>query len=260
MIHYHTGPEPLHHQQLNAYLANEKQKDPNFKVIDIGGACCSRFWGHTDYIFDWRKPFCCLPATKNNPYTQFNISFLQGNILVDQDWEQVEQLVKDNGKFDFAICSHTIEDLSDPTRLLNKLPSIAKNGYIAVPSKESEIKKAYHLDRPNFMGCGHHFWIYVIYKGKLYGLPKMNWLETLTEVELINVDTRLGGSGATHCVLSKQELAIYWEEAIDVSHLIPVHWRDLPDDIFVDDPVLAKIYEEHKTPWDIWKHMLNNSE
>lgn len=252
------GPEKFHHDKLINFLQKSKSENKNYKVLDVGGACCGRFWKYTDVIFDWKSPLCHVDD-KNNPYHQYGTKHIKGNALKQDDWNKLIEYTKINGKFDFVLCTHTIEDFYDPTILLEMLPKVASAGYISVPSKESEIRKGYHNDNPYFKGCGHHFWIFTIYNNKLVGLPKMNWIETFSDQDLYKVDPRLGGSGATHTPFKKQELSIYWENTFDYCLLLPVSAGDLPDEFSTNNPDIYEVYKQHKSPWNVWKHILNES-
>jgi hypothetical protein len=258
-IKFNTGPEATHHKELMSFLEDKKFKNNNYKVLDVGGACCGRFWKVTDVILDWKEPNCCVDSN-NNPYSKFGTKYIKGNILKIEGWKAILDYVNLNGKFDFVLCTHTLEDLLDPSFVIDMLQKVAKSGYISVPSKESEIRKFYHSDFPNFMGCGHHFWIFVSYKGKLIGMPKMNWIEHFTSKDLWNVNPSLGGSGATHILFPKQELNLYWENKIDYCLLLPVDINSLPTEFENEYNEIFKIYKEKKQPWEVWKYLLNNSD
>jgi hypothetical protein len=256
---FHLGPEAKHHEELISFLKNSKINNVNFKVLDVGGACCGRFWELTDFILDWKTPFCGVNPD-HNPYTKFRTKHLKGNILRPEGWQETLDYVKENGKFDFVLCTHTIEDLPDPSLVIEMLQKVAKAGYISVPSKDSEIRKGYHLSFPNFMGCAHHFWIYLNYKGKLIGMPKMNWIEWFSPKDLYNIEPHLGGSGAYNVPYPKQELNLYWKDQINFCMLIPVDVNSLPDFIQSDHPEIYEIYKQEIDPWGVWKYLLNNAE
>jgi hypothetical protein len=70
-----------------------------------------------------------------------------------------------DGLFDFAFCSHTLEDVRDPIGACEELMRVAKRGYIEVPSREREIfhtkpmmRLRSFLGRPLRAGFGHHRW------------------------------------------------------------------------------------------------------
>lgn len=58
---------------------------------------------------------------------------------------------------DFAICSHTLEDIRDPLWVCSELMRVAKRGYIEVPSREWETCRG--VERPNLAGLSHHRWL-----------------------------------------------------------------------------------------------------
>jgi len=59
-------------------------------------------------------------------------------------------------QFDFAICSHTLEDVRDPVWVCSELARVAKAGYIEVPSRLEE--QSWGFQGP-WTGWGHHHWI-----------------------------------------------------------------------------------------------------
>ena len=59
--------------------------------------------------------------------------------------------------FDFAICSHTLEDVRDPLHVCAELQRVAKAGYIEVPSRVKETCLGH--ERWNQAGLSHHRWL-----------------------------------------------------------------------------------------------------
>ncbi|GAC1316757.1 MAG: hypothetical protein NVSMB25_03060 [Thermoleophilaceae bacterium] len=59
-------------------------------------------------------------------------------------------------QFDFAICSHTLEDVRDPVWVCHELQRVARAGYIEVPSRLEE--QSYGVQGP-WVGWGHHHWL-----------------------------------------------------------------------------------------------------
>ena len=60
-------------------------------------------------------------------------------------------------QFDFAICSHTLEDVRDPVWVCGELNRVAKAGYVEVPSRLEEQSWGVH-GHP-FVGWAHHRWL-----------------------------------------------------------------------------------------------------
>lgn len=98
--------------------------------------------------------------------------------------------VSEHGKFDFVICTHTLEDLIDPRLVFENLPRVAKAGRIVVPSRFLELdrgvathaSKVLGYDASNglggrFRGFFHHFWVFTVSKGQIIGVPKSPVIE-----------------------------------------------------------------------------------
>ncbi len=69
-----------------------------------------------------------------------------------------------DGQFDFAVCSHTLEDVRDPVWVCGELVRVAKAGYVEVPSRLEE--QAYGVQGP-WVGWGHHHWLVDITPGAI---------------------------------------------------------------------------------------------
>jgi hypothetical protein len=62
----------------------------------------------------------------------------------------------DDGQFDFAVCSHTLEDIRDPVFACQELQRVAKAGYVEVPSRIEEHMTGLNGD---WAGWSHHHWV-----------------------------------------------------------------------------------------------------
>jgi hypothetical protein len=67
-------------------------------------------------------------------------------------------------EIDFAVCSHTLEDVRDPLWVCSEMNRIAKAGYIEVPSRLEE--QSYGFQGP-WVGWAHHRWLVVASDGRL---------------------------------------------------------------------------------------------
>jgi len=59
-------------------------------------------------------------------------------------------------QFDFAVCSHVLEDVRDPLWVISELSRVAKAGYVEVPSRLEEQSRGVQGD---WVGWGHHHWL-----------------------------------------------------------------------------------------------------
>ena len=153
---------------LVAFLREQKANDPSFSVIDVGGSAGG--WTHevVDVILDINP----TGATR----------YFKANLNRYSDWDEVRNYVAENGKFSFAICSHTLEDIANPMLVMEMLPEIAEEGYVAVPSKYREFSQ---IERGGHRGYVHHRWIFDIRPdepGLFVGYPKLGFLEYETDL------------------------------------------------------------------------------
>jgi methyltransferase family protein len=74
---------------------------------------------------------------------------------------------------DFAICSHTLEDLRDPVWVCSELVRVAKAGYIEVPSRLEEQSWGVNGD---FVGWSHHRWLIDVLEDRIEFVVKLHSL------------------------------------------------------------------------------------
>jgi hypothetical protein len=60
-------------------------------------------------------------------------------------------------QFDFAVCSHTLEDVRDPIWVCSELSRVARAGYVEVPSRLEEQSLGIH--GASWVGWSHHHWL-----------------------------------------------------------------------------------------------------
>lgn len=147
-------------------------KENNFtRVIDVGAT-----------MNGWSKDFM-THYLDINKWENFSQIGFHGNICLYSTWEPVLVDVQKNGLFDFAICSHVLEDIASPQFVCEMLCRIAKGGFIAVPSKNTELSKG--INGP-YLGYVHHRWIYNKENNKFVAYPKLNFLEFYDHSHIIN--------------------------------------------------------------------------
>ena len=78
-------------------------------------------------------------------------SFVQMDICGPTPWPFEDK------QFDFALCSHTLEDIRDPIFVCRELNRVAKAGYVEIPSRIVESMRG--VERPFFCGYYHHRWL-----------------------------------------------------------------------------------------------------
>lgn len=134
----------------------------SFKVIDIGGA-----------VNGWSKDIADMVVDKNIEPSE---NSMQVDICVFGEWQKILNYVELNGMYDYAICTHTLEDIYNPFLALDFLPKIAKSGIITMPSLRTELSK---VESNNWLGYLHHRWIFDTIDDKMLIIPKLELLSSL---------------------------------------------------------------------------------
>jgi hypothetical protein len=153
-------------------------KDNGYNSVDIGAGM--------DY---WSYPEC-----KNS------IDFLEitkeDNVHYRVDLDKISKSDLVFHKYDFSICSHTLEDIFNPFDVIDFLEKISHRGLIAIPSKFYEFSFLYEN---KYRGNAHHKQLFDIIDNKLVLFPKYPFIEVMEETNSIR-DMKRGN-----------DLYFYWE-------------------------------------------------
>ena len=181
-----------------------------FSVIDIGGG--ADLWSHevvtlvVDMIekSEIKKVINHIPT----PVDSSSFDFIQCDITRESGWQKIIDYTAIHGIFDFAICSHVLEDIPLPEIVLEFLPKVARMGFISSPSANKELSKN-SLGLP-FKGYDHHRYFFTpgyerFEDGELVILPKYTMIEHI----LFDID---------HSVV-KEELQCFWKGSIPFSSI-----------------------------------------
>jgi hypothetical protein len=85
-------------------------------------------------------------------------TWLQLDICDHRPWPYPDKF------FDFAVCSHVLEDIRDPIWVVSEMARVSKAGYVETPSAVGELLTAatfteYLFGRRNTVGSSHHRWL-----------------------------------------------------------------------------------------------------
>jgi len=150
-----------------AYINAQRIRNIGYNVIDVGGS-----------MNGWTYPYVNAIVDFNAPTDGGRIKHFSFNINYPDGWKTVEEYVRENGKFDFSICSHTLEDISNPKYVCDQLTKISKSGYVAVPTKYNELSRFIATPEGNLIrGNVHHRWIFSIRDNNFIGFPKVPYIE-----------------------------------------------------------------------------------
>ena len=199
----------------------EAQLAPDAVVLDVGG------WGRPLARADWVVDL--MPYDTRGLYgrdgdgpERFSAdTWVQIDICDPEPWPFADN------QFDFAVCSHTLEDVRDPVRVCGELARVARAGYVEVPSRLEEQSPPAGWTG---VGWSHHRWLTevdeeaaaidfvfkhgVVYTDTAAQFPR-GFYETLTDVERVE---RLWWDGSLRArerlLMSSEELDAYLRDFV----------------------------------------------
>jgi hypothetical protein len=186
----------------------------DYKTIDIGAS--AQFWSYPE----------CKFVADIVEIQEEGVKFFNFNIQNKDTWGELLSYVEEHGKFDFSVCSHTLEDVLTPVDLLNLLPKISKRGYIAVPSKFDEFS---FLWDNKYRGNAHHKQIIDVKDDMICIYPKYPFIEVYDESDEI-LKNSLG-----------KELVVFWD--ID----IPYKFFSQNNIFHSDGELISEFYKQIST-------------
>lgn len=136
-------------------------------MLDVGGwaAPLSR----ADYVIDL-LPYDTrgLYGEPDPAHERFDAaSWIVRDICEHEPWPFADD------QFDFAVCSHTLEDVRDPVWVCSELNRVARAGYIEVPSRLEEQSWGVHGE---WVGWTHHRWLVDVGEGDVTFVHKPHML------------------------------------------------------------------------------------
>ena len=185
---------------VDAYIDDLKQNNPNLSVIDVGGGLNS-WCKHTTHVVDI---FVVGGSKEEFVKTHPERKFFDFDINQRDNWNEVLDYVAEHGKFDYCICTHTLEDIYNPSLVCEMLQKIAKRGFVSVPSKYAEyLKFESWYGIKGYRGFYHHKWVYSIKDNIFRGFEKTSCWEHVSDPR---IDRPMG-----HFT----EIGFMWEDNFD---------------------------------------------
>jgi hypothetical protein len=125
--------------------------------------------------------------------------------------------------FDFAICSHLLEDVRDPTWICSELRRIAKAGNMEEPSRVEEQSKG--VENPRHAGYGHHRWLITKPGEGLRFRHKPHVLHSVNDAIVTNLSPARR-INPRHAVIS-----LDWRERFEASEVLEFNERRIIDEL-----------------------------
>ena len=208
IIHKRIGKMNTNQSIAFDYIKKIIGDNPNCRILDIGAG--ANPWA-IEYLTDIIDIF--VEPTDTNKFKDTDINIFSFDIEDSSNWSDIISEVNSNGKFDFVICSHTLEDLNNPEIVCKFINRIGKAGFISMPSKYAELVVFENKNGIPYTGFHHHRWIYNIKNNILIGTPKMCFHQFIE----LNVDRQKS-------IFS--EISFLWENEFEFEFIKPDQMLD----------------------------------
>jgi hypothetical protein len=174
---------------MNYKKVPKKYTEKKDLILDVGGwAKPFKEATHVVDLFPWETRgyglyLDSLPGEKFSKKTWYQIDFIEPGM----------NLPFEDNKFDFSICSQTLEDLVNPAPIIKEIIRVSREGYIETPSRFDEQTIGIRDGKSKHTGHPHHKWIVEKESSKLkffnksdsvkegeleVGIPYMRWKNT----------------------------------------------------------------------------------
>ena len=204
---------PLHAQRITSQLPSEAI------VVDVGGGMAA--FPRADWVvdaLDFEERGCLLdPSSVNSEHRFTKGSWVRLDLCRRQPWPFTDK------QFDFAVCSHVLEDVRDPVWVCSEISRIAKAGYIETPSRIVEQSKG--VEHPHMAGFYHHRWLVSVVNGVLEFRQKPHLLHVTSKA----IVTKVGfwrDINPAHAIT-----AHYWEGELNCHEVLDLSEQSIVEEL-----------------------------
>jgi hypothetical protein len=188
------------------------------KVIDVGGGASP--FPRADYVIDAMPYGKRGSGSDGNVHEKLGIKprfgadrWIQTDLCDRRPWPVADKA------FDFATCSHLLEDIRDPIWVCSELCRIAKAGYIEVPSRVVEQSKG--VENPRHAGFYHHRWLVTQNHGRLEFRHKPHVLHSVNDAIITHL-------GPGRCINPEHAIVtLDWTGRCDATEILEFDERNV---------------------------------
>jgi len=106
-----------------------------------------------------------------------------GDVHDDALWSRFQE-----NEFDFVSCTHTLEDVRDPSRVVQNISRVGKGGFFATPTR---IQETSHVESVTWLGNLHHRWIFHFAEGRYQAIAKWHYINPIAQSTIANFIVQL---------------------------------------------------------------------
>jgi hypothetical protein len=206
---------PANRERIEAMLPDDAL------VLDVGG--WGRPWPRADWVIDVMPHGTRgLYGTAESQRERFSAeTWVERDVCARDPWPFAD------GQFDFAICSHTLEDVRDPVHVCAELNRVARAGYIEAPSRLEEQSWGVIGEH---VGWSHHRWLVDVGDGEIEFVAKPHAIHANPEFHF--------PPGVADVLTDPERVqSLFWEGSFDSRERIFLDTDEL--DAYLAAPVAA---------------------
>jgi len=136
------------------------------RILDVGG-------GKNSWLGDLVTDVIDIKPTE----IANGISLHLGDVQSENTWSFPEK------HFDFISCTHTLEDIRDPQRVVEFISKFGKSGFLSVPNRHTEVSL---IEGLTWLGNYHHRWMFSVDSaGQFLATARWHYLNPLAQNPLL---------------------------------------------------------------------------
>jgi len=155
--------------------------DESALVLDVGGG--AQPFKRADYVIDglsYEGRGALTAGTRCDGERFSKDSWVQQDLCLHEAWPFEDK------QFDYAVCTHVLEDVRDPVWVCSEIMRVAKAGYIETPSRTVEQSRG--VEHPLYAGYYHHRWLVSVDGNRILFRFKPHSLHCLREAIVTDVN------------------------------------------------------------------------
>lgn len=211
-------------------------------VIDVGGGMAP--FARADWVIDAvsfdQRGALLRGRGPQRPGRFRRETWVERDLCAREPWPFADN------QFDYAVCSHVLEDVRDPIWVCQEISRIARAGYVEVPSRA--LEQATGVEHPRLAGYYHHRWLVS---------TADNVLEFRFKPHLLHVtrDALVAKTGFRRTINPRHAITVhYWQDELQCREVLEQdeqavlselracarRWRSVPDLLVKSDVPFTK--------------------
>jgi hypothetical protein len=173
MIVLATETGQLRGQILATLERHQSNTEKKLRILDVGGGKNSWLGSLVTDVIDLDP----------QPGMLDGVQVWQGDVQDDALWNNFSR-----DEFDFVSCTHTLEDIRDPARVVNQISRVGKRGLFSTPNRFQELS---HVESFTWLGNYHHRWIFCCSSGRYECVAKWHYINPVAQSKFAKKGLRL---------------------------------------------------------------------